>query len=359
MSDIYHKLRERLDMFPQGFPRTESGVEIEILRELFSEDEAEIMLFLGPSPEPVAAVAGKMGRDEKELGEQLYDMSRRGLILRFRVSEEEALYFLAPWVVGIWEFQVKNLNDQNIRLYEKYHEEAMVPERRKSKAAGFRVIPVEEEVEDNTQVESYEKVSEIIESSTRFAVADCICRKEAQMFGHGCDKLLEGCMMFDMAAEYYIENEFGREITKDEAKEILAKAEEDGLVHHSSNHLGKKIFICNCCGCCCKALANITKHGNPDAIARSNYYAVIDPDECNACEVCIDRCQVDAIQLLDDVAEVDKDACIGCALCISSCPTEGISLARKTGDEASPIFTDDAELLQTVARDKNKEYPFQ
>jgi Fe-S-cluster-containing hydrogenase component 2 len=86
---------------------------------------------------------------------------------------------------------------------------------------------------------------------------------------------------------------------------------------------------------------------------------VIDPDECNACEVCIDRCQVDAIELEDDVATVDREACIGCALCLSACPTEGISLARKTGDEVSPIFTDDAELLQTVARDKNKEFPFQ
>lgn len=166
-------------------------------------------------------------------------------------------------------------------------------------------------------------------------------------------------MMFDMAADYYIENEFGREITKQEAREILEKAEEDGLVHHSSNHLGKKIFICNCCGCCCKALGNITKHGNPDAIARSNYYAVVDQEECNACEVCLDRCQIDAIRMEDDAAAVDKDACIGCGLCVSSCPTESIALTRKSPDEASPIFADDAELLGTVARDKNKEYPFQ
>ena len=152
MPDIYEELRERLDMFPQGFPSTKSGVEIEILRDLFSPDEAQVMLALGPSPEPVSSVAGKMGRDEEELGKQLYDMSRRGLILRFRVSEKEALYFLAPWVVGIWEFQVKNLNDENIRLYEKYHEEAMVPERRKSNAAGFRVIPVEQEVQEDSQI---------------------------------------------------------------------------------------------------------------------------------------------------------------------------------------------------------------
>jgi len=359
MSDIYDELRNRLDMLPQGFPRTESGIEIEILQQLFSPDEAQIMLFLGPSPEPVSAVAGKMGRDEEELGKQLYDMSRKGLILRLRVSEEQSLYWLAPWVVGIWEFQVANLNSENIRLYERYHHEAMVPERRRSKAAGFRVIPVEQEVPDSSEVQTYEKVSEIIESSTRFAVADCICRKEARMFGHACNRLLEACMMFDMAADYYIENEAGREITKEEAKQILAKAEEDGLVHHSSNHLGKKIFICNCCGCCCKALGHITKHDNPDAIARSNYYAVVDPDDCNACEVCIDRCQVDAIQMVDDAAAVDKAACIGCGLCVSSCPTQVISLARKTADEVSPIFTDDAELLQTVAREKNKEYPFQ
>jgi electron transport complex protein RnfB len=359
MSDIYEELRERLDMFPQGFPRTESGVEIEILRELFSPDEARVMLFLRPSPEPASAVAERMDRDPQELEKQLYEMSRRGLILRFRVSEEESLYFLAPWVVGIWEFQVKNLNSENIRLYEQYHNEAMVPERRRSKTAGFRVIPIEEEVRDDSEVETYEKVSEIIESSSRFAVADCICRKEAEMFGRACDRLMEACMMFDMAADYYIENGFGREITREEARGILEKAEEDGLVHHSSNHLGKKIFICNCCGCCCKALGHITKHHNPDAIARSNYYAVVDQDECNACEVCVDRCQVDAIQMEDDVAAVDRSSCIGCGLCVSTCPTEGISLVRKTPDETSPIFADEAELMQSLARDKGKEFPFQ
>ena len=359
MSDIYQKLRERLDMFPQGFPKTESGVEMEILRDLFAEEEAEIMLHLRPSPETVSAVAGRAGRDEKEMGERLYDMSKRGLILRFRASQEEALYFLAPWVVGIWEFQVKNLTSENIRLYEKYHNEAIVPEMRRSKTPGFRVIPVEEEVQANPEIETSEKVSEIIESSTRFAVSDCICRKEAEMFGHACDRLMEACMMFDMAADYYIENELGREITKEEARGILEKAEEDGLVHHSSNHLGKKIFICNCCGCCCKALGNITKHGNPDAIARSNYYAVIDRDECNGCEICADRCQVDAIRMEDDVAAENRETCIGCGLCVSTCPTECISLVRKTADETSPIFENDGEMLQALARDKNKEFPFQ
>jgi Na+-translocating ferredoxin:NAD+ oxidoreductase RNF subunit RnfB len=262
-------------------------------------------------------------------------------------------------VVGIWEFQLKNLTDENIKLYEKYHEEAMVPERRKSKTPGFRVVPVEEEIQEDSQVETYEKVSDIIESSSRFAVADCICRKEAEMFGHACDRLMEGCMMFDMAAAYYIENEFGREITKEEAKQILKKTEEDGLVHHSSNHLGKKIFICNCCGCCCKALANVTKHNNPDAIAKSNYYAVVDEESCSSCETCVERCQVGAIQMEDDVAVINKDVCIGCGLCVSPCPTEAISMAHKTADDAIQIYEDDADMMQSLAKDMNKAFPFQ
>jgi len=359
MTDVYEKLRERLDMFPQGFPKTESGVEIDILKHLFTPEEAEIMLCVRPYPEPVSAVAERLGRERKELGEKLYDMSKRGLILRFRASEDEAFYFLAPWVVGIWEFQVTNLTNENIKLYEKYHNEGLVPSRKGIKTAGFRVIPVEQEIQDSSEVETYEKVSDIIESSTRFAVADCICRKEARMFGGGCDKLMEGCMMFDMAADYYIENGFGREISKEEAKQVLRKAEEDGLVHHSSNHQGKKIFICNCCGCCCKAMAHINKHNNPDAIAKSNYYAVVDVDECTACETCVERCQVHAIHMEDDIAVINRNACIGCGLCVSTCPAECISLAHKSAAEAVPIFEDDADVLTSLAKEKNKQFPFE
>ena len=101
----------------------------------------------------------------------LYDMSKRGLILRFKESEEVAYYFLAPWMVGIWEFQVNNLNQENIELYEKYFQEGIVPLNKKKKVGGFRVIPIEQEIQSSIEIQPYEKVSEIIESHTRFAVA--------------------------------------------------------------------------------------------------------------------------------------------------------------------------------------------
>jgi len=360
MATIYERVRERLDMFPQGFPKTKSGVELEILQKLFTPEEAEAMLFLRPfSPETVSTIAGRSGRDEKELEDMLYRMSKKGLIFRVESPEQQNFYFLIPWVIGIWEFQLKNLTPDNIKLFERYFAEGMVPERKRSKIPGGRIIPVEREIQGGSEIQPFEKVSQIIDSHTRFAVADCICRKESRMLGEGCEKLLEACMSFGPAADYYIGNGLGREISKEEAKEILLKAEDDGLVHYSANHTGPKMFICNCCGCCCKALGFLTKYDLSTAIAKSNYYARANEGTCTACETCVDRCPVKAIQIQNDYAFIDKDRCIGCGLCVSSCPTESISMIRKKPDEISPIFPDQIALLQAVGKEKDKQFPFE
>jgi electron transport complex protein RnfB len=359
MSNFYERLRERLDMFPQGFPKTESRVELEILQHLFAPDEAEIMLHLRPFPENVADIAERTGKDKTKLGETLYEMSRRGLILRYTAPDNELYYFLIPWVIGIWEFQLNNLTQENIRLYEKYFEEGMVPAQQSRKIREFRVIPVEKEIEGDTEIQPYEMVSQIIESNTRFAVADCICRKEARMLGKGCDHLLETCLSLGASADFYIENGLGREISKEEAKEILLKAEEDGLIHCSTNSAGSKAFICNCCGCCCKYLALVTKYGNPNAIARSNYYATKDQGTCNDCGTCVERCQVSAIRTENDHTIIDRDICIGCGLCASTCPTGSIIMVKKLPEEASPIFSKGKEMLQAMGKETGRAYPFE
>ncbi|MGB8706783.1 MAG: hypothetical protein WCD72_02380 [Dehalococcoidia bacterium] len=243
MTTVYEKLRERLDMFPQGFAKTESGVELEVLQYLFTPDEAELMLDLRPMPEKLSDIAQRMGKDETELGKKLYDMSKRGLLMRWQAPDKEMYYFLIPWAIGIFELQLNRLNKENIELYERFYEQGMVPSWKNRKTGMVRVIPVEKEIQGKTEIQPYEKVSQIIESHTKFAVADCICRKIGKMTGKGCDKLLEACMSFGPAADFYIENGIGREITKEEAKQILQKAEEDGLIHCSTNKAGKKTFI--------------------------------------------------------------------------------------------------------------------
>ncbi len=360
--DLYQKIRLRLDQFPQGFPKTPSGVELDILKDLYSPEEAEIMLHLKPYPELAKTIAARAGMDRKKSAEMLYNMSRRGLILRIKrskTSTRKIYYFLAPWMIGIWEFQVNRLTPQKIIRYERYYREGMVPEAVKRNISGMRVIPIEKEIRDDSQIEPFEQVSAIIEQHTRFAVSECICRKERRMQGHDCGKLREACLSLGFGADYYIENGWAREITKTEAKQVLIRAEEDGLIHFSSNHKGNKDFICNCCGCCCKVLGYINTYNNPKPISKANYYAVLDEKACTVCEICLVRCQVNAIRIDNRKVQINSNRCIGCGLCASACPSNAVSLQRKAPHDLSPTYADDMEFMQALSQDTNKPYPFE
>jgi NAD-dependent dihydropyrimidine dehydrogenase PreA subunit len=106
-------------------------------------------------------------------------------------------------------------------------------------------------------------------------------------------------------------------------------------------------------------LAFITKHDKPGLIAQSNYYAGVDADTCEGCETCTDRCQVNAITMIDDVAVITNDMCIGCGLCVSTCPTESIAMIHKQADSLSHIYADSNDLMQARAKDAGKTFPFE
>ncbi len=109
--EIYEKLARHLDRLPAGFPRTELGVELRILKRLFDPEEAELACRLQMMPEPAAAVAARIGIPEAELAEKLETMSRKGLILRAD-RPEGPLYMAAQYVIGIWEYHVNDLDDR-------------------------------------------------------------------------------------------------------------------------------------------------------------------------------------------------------------------------------------------------------
>ena len=72
---------------------------------------------------------------------------------------------------------------------------------------------------------------------------------------------------------------------------------------------------------------------SPAAAVQSNYFAQVDPDVCIGCEVCIDRCQMDAIEIIDEVAHINRNRCIGCGLCVTTCSADAASLIRKPEGE--------------------------
>jgi Pyruvate/2-oxoacid:ferredoxin oxidoreductase delta subunit len=146
---------------------------------------------------------------------------------------------------------------------------------------------------------------------------------------------MEMCMSFGAAAEYYIENGIGREVSAEEAVEILREADRAGLVHAGTNtrHLSN---LCNCCPCCCASMKGITNRGHDKhKYLNALFEAVVEAGECTGCEECLRRCPVGAISV-EDTAVVNREACLGCGLCAGACVPEAITL-RLREDREDPF----------------------
>jgi Pyruvate/2-oxoacid:ferredoxin oxidoreductase delta subunit len=209
-----------------------------------------------------------------------------------------------------------------------------------AKTSQMRVIPLESAVEATPAVETYNRIRDLVRQQEIISVETCICRKEQGLLGNECEKPKEVCIGFGNFARFYIDNGMGRQISVDEALKILDTAEEAGLVASPTN--SQKIeAICCCCSCCCPILRFAKMTPRPGDAVTSYYEARLDSEECNSCELCVDRCQMDAIREVDGIYEIADGACIGCGLCVAECPVEAISMLAKSGTEPPPATFDE------------------
>ena len=124
MSDVYEKLRQRLDDMATGYPPSANGVEIKILKRLFSEADAEMFLMMTPMLETPEAVAERLNLDPAQTAAHLEDMAYRGLLFRQRKADM-VRYATIPFVVGVFEFQLKKVDKDLANDLQAYYEEAL------------------------------------------------------------------------------------------------------------------------------------------------------------------------------------------------------------------------------------------
>ena len=331
--DVYTSLREFLDNMPGGYPATETGVEMKILKKLYTPEQAELTMHLTPMPEPVSSVAARIGRDEAELAEKLEAMAKEGLIYRLREGDQ-VFYLAISFVVGIYEFHLNTIDREFSEYMEEYFP-YIAETWRSVKTKQLRVVPISASVDEDRSVSTYDRVRELVKDKTLISVGPCICRKEQVILGNTCDRPSERCIQFDMAAQYFIENGMSREINQEELMDLLKMGEEQALVICPTN--AKDIVnICMCCGCCCNFLKVLKTFDRPADQIQTPFIAAIDPETCVSCGMCEERCQVDAIRQGDDAHEVDEARCIGCGLCVPQCPEEAISMKDKPGVDQPP-----------------------
>ena len=331
MADVYRRLAKKLDRLPQGFPATDSGVELRILRKVFSPADAEIALRLEGVPATADEVARRLRRPVPDVRATLDGMAARGQIGSF-TSKGVQRYALTPFVIGIYEYQVDRLDREFAELFEAYapHLLRTVGGARPTLA---RVVPIGASIDARLEVLGYEDLRAIIHEARSFALRDCICRKEQALLGHPCAHPLETCLGFSSeprAFDYF--NYAGRVISRDEALRLLDVTEQEGLVHATYNVREQPMFVCNCCSCCCGFLRGLKEHGAPHMLAPSGFVAAIDPDACTDCDACAPRCPMDAIERTPPRYTVAADRCLGCGVCAPVCPTGAITLVRRPED---------------------------
>ena len=189
--DVYEQLVKHLDSLPAGFPRTESGVEMRILRRLFTPKDAELAVHLTLIPEEPRVIARRAGIPVAEVACRLEEMDRRGLIIRTRREDKPSLYEAAQYAVGFWEGQVNRLSPELVQDAQEY-KPTFVNLDLWRKAPQFRTIPVNRSIGVQNEIMPYEMAEELMRAHKSFAVSNCICRqgtKRCQMQAiHVADK---------------------------------------------------------------------------------------------------------------------------------------------------------------------------
>ncbi len=314
-----------------------NGLLPEILKILANEKEAKVILSASP-PATIHELAEKTGFDENEVQEMVDALFLKGLI--FKSKKPDALrYYALRHVMQMHDATILTRNPPQgmMELWKKFMEkewgdwckmmESIVPN-----SLG-RIIPINRSLDNKTQILAADDIDTILDNAKNIAVTNCSCR----VLDGACGHELEVCLQLDKAADYALERGTGRKLTKEEAKNMMKRCGEAGLVPCGENSQSRGHVICNCCGDCCMNWASFGEvPGQTKLYAPSRFAAAIDAENCSACETCLDRCFFEAIAMDEDVAVVDMKKCMGCGVCKVACPDGAITMKEVRGKEFIP-----------------------
>ncbi len=357
---IYIRLQKHLDSQAVGFPAIRSGVEVKILKHIFTPQEAEVASYMNYKPEPLQMIFGRVGHlvETPEELERLLDRIQKKGGIESKIKNGLTHYCCAPFVVGMYEFQLGRLTPEFVKNFNEYTS---------TKKFGIvflstelplmRTIPVSKSIHPQHNVSTFDEVTSLLQQAEEpFVIIECICRKKKEIEGHSCKVTdrKETCLAIGSVAGMVLQSGNGRVIARDQALAILEENQKQGLVLQPSN-TDKVDFICSCCGCCCGMLAVHKVLPRPLDFWASNFLAKVDANKCEACGACEKRCQVGAVAVSEEkqFAIVAPERCLGCGVCVTTCPTQAITLSKKPTEVKPPPTREDLyEIIMTNKKNR-------
>ena len=298
---------------------TYNDPEYRILEPIVDDDMCKVMLHMKlDTPRTTEELAKRCKASVEWTREQLDKLNVAGVCRTMEgLNGAKAGWYYPIWVPGIMEGILSN-NEQCERYpdlgacFEEYTRRriamvAPVLQNGKQGMMFMRVMPVMSAIENNSKTASYDEVRTLIEKASAISVGPCSCRRSRRLIGEGCGHLEEDmCMYLNDNAINYSRLGTHRLITKEEAYEILKRAEDNGLVHEINQTPGFEdtTAICNCCGCSCYAL-RIANYFRSAKSIQSNFLAKVDKNKCVACGQCVENCQTNALKLGQKCSTID------------------------------------------------------
>lgn len=327
---LYHQLAEAVG---EG----ESKYIPAIFESLIDENEARVLLSAAP-PATIKEISEKTGIKEAEIEKMIDPLFDKGLI--YRSKKPDGIRYYRVRQIYQMHDATAVMNDaprEMLDLWKEYMTTEWCDYRTRIEAEhGYhsRVIPINVTIDPQTRILAFDDVKKLIEDTTNMAVTRCSCR----VIDGACGKEVWNCMQFGRAADYAVERGTGRKLSMEEAIDMLRAAEDEGLVHVSSNARSIGHVICNCCRDCCMNWPPDKTGAKKKFVLPSRFEAVVDAELCSSCETCLDRCSFDAITMEgeDEKAIVDAEECMGCGVCLVTCPTEALSLKEVKPEDFVP-----------------------
>ena len=280
--------------------------EYRILDAIVDDDMCSVMMRMRLETDFSAEDLAKKTRKSLDFVQTQCDKLVKAGVIRTRVRSGVLCYYYPIWVPGIMEGILSNREqcDAHPELGACFEEYTRIRVGMLAPMLGngvnfMRVMPVMSAIENDTHKASYDEISTLIEKAWAISVGPCSCRRSRRLMGEGCGHLEEDmCLYLNDNAISFSKNGEHRLITKEEAYEILRRAEDNGLVHEVNQALGfdDVTAICNCCGCSCYALRIAELFRSPNGVS-SNFIARVDKDKCVACGQCVENCQTNAVRL--------------------------------------------------------------
>lgn len=344
---IYHQLREEIDSrMPVGMPSSKDEIEIELLKQFFTEKEAQVAIYLSALPENLEQIHKRIYKNglklsPKNLEDILDTMVKKGIIMGGGLlsrNPNKKLYSLAQFAVGMFEFQVDKLTKEAAQYSIDYCNTFSHEFIKKGTPTQMRTIPIGESLSIEHSVAPYEDIYKIIEKKEGpFTLMDCVCRQSHDIVGDACklSDVRRCCIYFTPKGRIPYDIENLEEISKEDIISLLESYQKEGFVLQPEN-TQDPTYLCACCGCCCELLHMAKSFPKPAEYYSSNYFAQVNSDLCNGCETCVRRCQMDAITLKEGIAKVDLDRCIGCGNCVPTCGMNAVSMIKKDKTKTPP-----------------------